>query len=82
MHKSRILIVDDDPLIRDVLSAIFPHSGSYWTGLDRDGLAGLKKIRQNDVDVVFTDISMPEMNGISQKCIYTPESRSSLWSLW
>jgi response regulator RpfG family c-di-GMP phosphodiesterase len=64
MHESRILIVDDDPLVRDVLSAIFSHSGSYQAELACNGNDGLKKIREADFDVVFTDITMPEINGI------------------
>ena len=64
MDESRILIVDDDPLVRDVLSAIFSHSGNYRAEIACDGSEGLKKIRENDFDVVFTDITMPGINGI------------------
>ncbi len=67
MLQSRILIVDDDPLVRDVLSAIFSqsgNSGNYWTELACDGVDGLKKIKESVFDVVFADISMPGINGI------------------
>jgi len=64
MQKGRILVVDDDPLVRDVLSAIFFHSGNYITELAADGIAGIEKVRQADYDVVFTDLTMPGINGI------------------
>jgi response regulator RpfG family c-di-GMP phosphodiesterase len=64
MQKGRILIVDDDPLVRDVLSAILFHSGNYATELAADGIAGIEKVKASDYDVVFTDLIMPGINGI------------------
>jgi response regulator RpfG family c-di-GMP phosphodiesterase len=64
MHRSRILIVDDDPLVRDVLTAIFSQSGNYRPEIACDGYDGLKKIQESDFDVVFTDLTMPGINGI------------------
>jgi DNA-binding response OmpR family regulator len=60
---ARILIVDDDPsireLIQDILSAqdhTFDQAGS--------GSEALKKIRGGRFDLVILDRSMPEMDGI------------------
>ncbi len=64
MHRSRILIVDDDPLVRDVLTSIFSQSGNYRPEIACDGYDGLKKIQESDYDVVFTDLTMPGINGI------------------
>ncbi|HYA86324.1 MAG TPA: HD domain-containing phosphohydrolase [Nitrospirota bacterium] len=64
MYRSRILIIDDDPLVRDVLSDIFSQSGSYQPEIACDGHEGLKKIRESDFDMVFTDLTMPGINGI------------------
>jgi CheY-like chemotaxis protein len=64
MQRGRILIVDDDPLVRDVLSAIFSYSGQYETELAGDGLTGLSKVRDGDYDMVFTDLTMPGKSGI------------------
>ena len=64
MHKGKILIVDDDPLVRDVLSAILFHSGNYATELAADGIAGIERVKASDFDVVFTDLTMPGINGI------------------
>jgi len=64
MEKSRILIVDDDPLIRDVLADIFTHAGNYAAESAGDGYAGINKVRDNDYDVVFADLTMPGLSGI------------------
>lgn len=64
MQKGKILIVDDDPLVRDVLSAIFVHTGEYVTDSAADGMAGIEKVKNSDYDVVFTDLAMPGINGI------------------
>lgn len=64
MEKGRILIVDDDPLVRDVLSDIFTHTGNYSTESAVDGYAGIAKVHANDYDVVFTDLTMPGISGI------------------
>ncbi len=64
MPKSRILIVDDDPLVRDVLSSIFSATGDYETEVADDGIAGINRVRDNDYDIVFTDLTMPGVSGI------------------
>lgn len=64
MQRGKILIVDDDPLVRDVLASVFAHAGRYDTELACDGRAGIDKVRVCDYDVVFTDLTMPGVNGI------------------
>ncbi len=64
MQPGRILIVDDDPLVRDVLAAVFAHSGRYETELACDGRSAIDKVKDRDYDIVFTDLTMPGVNGI------------------
>jgi len=64
MEKGRILIVDDDPLVRDVLSDIFEQAGSYVTESAPNGTEGIQKVKDHDYDVVFTDLTMPGITGI------------------
>jgi CheY-like chemotaxis protein len=64
MQKGRILIVDDDPLVRDVLAAIFFTHGQYVTESAANGMAGIEKVKSADYDVVFTDLTMPGITGI------------------
>ena len=56
-----ILIVDDTPMIIAALTRILsPH---YKIKAAKDGEAGLKIARENEVDLILLDISMPNMNG-------------------
>ncbi|MDA8239457.1 MAG: response regulator [Nitrospiraceae bacterium] len=64
MGEGTVLIVDDDPVVRDVLSEILDSVGGYKTDMAADGSEGLRKLSCNRYDVVFTDLSMPRMNGI------------------
>ncbi len=60
---SKILIIDDDPDICSVLSEKFKkmdHDAHYALTLSD----GLKKIRSDEVDIVFLDISLPDGNGL------------------
>lgn len=56
--STKILIVDDEAPIRDVLSASLQDEG-YQVSLAHDGESGLKAIRDYQPDVVFLDIWMP-----------------------
>ncbi len=62
-EKKRILVVDDEPQITRVLRTALTGSG-YEVRTANDGLAGLRSAREWQPDLVVTDISMPNMNGI------------------
>lgn len=58
----RILVVDDSPTIRKVVSAILERGGySYATACD--GLDALDVLSRESVDLVLLDFVMPRMNG-------------------
>jgi two-component system, OmpR family, KDP operon response regulator KdpE len=61
--KKRILVVDDEPQIARVLRTSLAGSG-YDVRTADDGHAGLRAAREWQPDLVITDISMPNMNGI------------------
>ncbi len=61
--QSRILIVDDDPDIRNVLTLLL--SKSYSVSEAVDGAAAVEYIKSNpDTDLVIMDVMMPGMDGI------------------
>ncbi len=64
MEAGRILIVDDDPIVRSVLSDLLETVGNYTTDCAEDGLDGIRKVTDNDYDIVFTDLTMPRLTGI------------------
>ncbi|MBI1784334.1 response regulator, partial [Candidatus Sumerlaeota bacterium] len=60
--EGRILIVDDEWSIRDILMTILVAEG-YEVDCAEDGDAGLKLIEQNTYDLVITDLNMPGVSG-------------------
>lgn len=61
-EKKRILIVDDDDEIRDLLEFDVSHSG-YFVDTASDGKEGLQKALNNSYDLILLDVMMPKMNG-------------------
>ncbi|MBX7255196.1 MAG: response regulator [Candidatus Hydrogenedentes bacterium] len=63
-HPNRILIVDDEAVIRELLCDILSDDG-YSVDSMPGGPAALELLRaQDDFALLFTDIMMPEMDGI------------------
>jgi DNA-binding response OmpR family regulator len=60
--QKRILIVDDDDEIRELLEFDIASSG-YFVDTAKDGLEGLNKALNNAYDLVLLDVMMPKMNG-------------------
>ena len=59
---SKILIVDDDPYIRE-LARVFLKDEGYDIFEASDGLEALSKLESTRVDLVVLDIMMPNMDG-------------------
>ena len=60
--QKRILIVDDDDEIRELLEFDVAQSG-YFVDVAKDGLEGLDKALNNTYDLILLDVMMPKMNG-------------------
>lgn len=58
-----ILVVDDEASIRNSLSEWFKMDG-YRVEVAEDAYEALKKLQENNFDIVLVDIKMPEMDGI------------------
>jgi len=61
-HKGRILIVEDEKSMREVLKILLEEEG-YDTTSAADGLQAIEKIQQDIFDLVITDIKMPRADG-------------------
>ena len=60
---ARILIVDDEEMDRVLLADILRRAG-HETLFAANGRAALRLCRKSDIDLVVTDIVMPELNGL------------------
>lgn len=62
----KILVVDDDFLIRELLSEILLASEKYEVVSAENGQAALELYRQNaDIGLILSDMNMPVMDGLS-----------------
>jgi DNA-binding NtrC family response regulator len=63
MRKSKVLIVDDEPAIREVLEMILEEWG-YEVRLAADGMAAKEMVEGFDPDIVISDVVMPQLSGL------------------
>lgn len=60
----KILVVDDEELLREVLSETFELHGAKVDSAE-SGRAALELVKKNNYDVIITDIRMPDGDGIT-----------------
>jgi NarL family two-component system response regulator LiaR len=66
MEKIRVLIVDDQTVLREGLAAMLSFASDVEVvGLAEDGLAALSAIQSKRPDVVLLDLAMPRMDGLT-----------------
>ena len=63
MASAKVLVIDDDESIVDLLRAYLAQEG-FQVDVARDGVAGLAKTRQFQPDVVVLDIMLPGLDGL------------------
>jgi two-component system response regulator ResD len=61
---SRILVVDDEERIREVIKTYGKYEG-YEVDTAQDGLEAIELAKENDYDVIVMDIMMPNLDGYS-----------------
>jgi CheY-like chemotaxis protein len=59
---ARILVIDDDDQVRDMLRQMMAHAG-HDVVVAADGEIGMRMHREQPADLVLTDIIMPEKDG-------------------
>jgi CheY-like chemotaxis protein len=63
MAHDRILAIDDEPMIRQMIGRILDRAG-YATTVAANGAQGLAAFRRERPHLVITDLIMPEREGI------------------
>jgi DNA-binding NtrC family response regulator len=62
-HSGSILVVDDEPAIRESLEILLSDA-NYKVALAEGGVDGLKKLESDLFDLVLLDVMMPDKNGL------------------
>ena len=68
----KILVVDDEPKIRELIGQYLTVAG-YETEFAKDGIEALNIVTKGDIDLVILDVMMPFMDGIT--CLKEMRSR-------
>ncbi|MBI4745568.1 MAG: response regulator [Deltaproteobacteria bacterium] len=64
MARFRILVVEDSPTMRQLITFTLKRLKDVEIVEASDGVDGLKKISAGKFDIIFTDINMPIMDGL------------------
>lgn len=63
-NAARVLVIDDDPIMREVASAKLAEAG-YDVDVAADGAEGLARLKARPFDLAISDVDMPRMNGFA-----------------
>jgi two-component system response regulator PilR (NtrC family) len=61
--KVRILVVDDEPSMREMLRIVLRRDG-YEVVIAENGKDAIEQLRRSNVDLLLSDIKMPDINGV------------------
>lgn len=64
MRKPKILVVEDNPVIRQI---VLINLGKYFVEIDtaHNGIEAIDKFQHTHYDLVFMDVAMPGMDGLT-----------------
>lgn len=63
MSQIRILVVDDNQDLAEILADILDLNG-FYVDIAYDGESAIEQFRKNDYDLAFMDVKLPGMNGV------------------
>jgi YesN/AraC family two-component response regulator len=73
--KLRVLVVDDQPAVCEVVADTIAYAGHEIVGKARDGVEAVSLAKDLQPDLVVMDIAMPRMNGVdAMKAILVAKS--------
>jgi response regulator NasT len=61
----RVLIVDDEPIVREMLSEVLDDAGFDVVGQAADGIEGVELARASRPDSILLDVRMPNLDGLA-----------------
>src|SRR5437868_6082368 len=61
--RTQLLVIEDDAAMRDFVSESLVEEG-YSVDVAPGGRAGIARVRQGGIDLVITDVKMPDMDGL------------------
>ena len=73
MERTRVIVADDESLIRMDLREMLTNLGYLVVGEVADGRSAVNQARELRPDIVIMDIKMPDMDGIEAAKILTEE---------
>jgi len=63
MQTKNLLVVDDSRMVRKIISVSLRHEQQIKLYEAASGLEALDKLMETKIDLIFTDINMPNMDG-------------------
>ena len=73
--RKRILVVDDDPSIRKLLTQQLQSQG-YIIWQAKDGWQAINQVKKNKPDLIIMDVMMPKMNGLDAAAVLKNDPHS------
>lgn len=64
LAKNRVVVVDDEPMVRDLLKELLKDLGYQVVALANNGQVAFEKVKEHKPEIVCLDINMPEVNGL------------------
>jgi DNA-binding NarL/FixJ family response regulator len=69
MSLWRVLVVDDNPVVRKLICELFTREADFRVcGEAENGRDAIDKTMALEPDLIVTDLSMPLMNGLEETC--------------
>ena len=62
--KLRVMVVDDQPAVCEVVADTIQYAGHEIVGTAKDGVEAVERAKELQPDLVVMDILMPRMNGV------------------
>jgi two-component system LytT family response regulator len=79
MAELRVLVVDDEPLVRGGIRALLEREADVrMLGEARNGREAVERIRELRPDLVLLDVQMPGMDGLAVVAALEPEERPAI----